>query len=158
MSSVKTGTVPENGKGIRLAGSLSIESVRMVKKDSKSLVCLEVEHDGYGLDLFFTPAQIVSLKEMIERSGISHAKEDSLAMGRHEFNMGLDLSLGGISVEVTPPDEDVYDDPTFAILDLKDRQGNKASLDLSLDVAQQIRKKLDAYFTAERERQTARLE
>jgi hypothetical protein len=76
---------------------------------------------------------------------------------RDEFDVGLDLAWEGISVKVTPPPEGFYDDPTFAIVELKDRRGNEARLNLSLDVARKIRKKLDAFFTKERERQTALL-
>ena len=76
---------------------------------------------------------------------------------RDEFNVALDLAFGGISVNVTPPPEGFYDDPTFAIVELKDRRGNEARLNLSLDVARQIRKKLDAFFVAERAIQEARL-
>jgi len=69
---------------------------------------------------------------------------------RYEFNVGLDLALAEISVKVTPPPEGFYDDPTFAIIELKDKQGNKVNIDLGLDVARQIRKGLDGFFATKR--------
>jgi len=157
MSSLKKGTVPENGKRMGLAGSLSVEEFGMVQKNSKSPAWLEVRHDGGKLDLFFTPAQIVRLKKMIERPGLGFAKKDTKAKGRHLFYISLDLGLGGISVEVTPAPGGFYEDPTFARLKLKDKGGNETNVDLSLDVAREIRTKLDAYFAKERAVQLERL-
>ena len=155
MSSLGKGTVPESGMGF--GGSLSVGEIWMIKENPKGRVNITLDDGAYQIDLILTPAQILSLNRMIGEfltTGISQAKEGAEAEGRHEFRVGLDLSLGEISVEVLPAEEG---DTAFAYLELKDRQGSKAVLDLSLGLAQEIRKKLDAYFAAEREKQTARL-
>jgi hypothetical protein len=154
MHSVKTGTVPEPGEGIHFGGSLSVDTVKPIDWNSKSRVCLEAEHEGYELNLLFNPARIVRLKAMIKKYGLSQALDDTPARNRHDFKMGLDLSVGEISVEVLPP---IEDDCAFCYLRLKDRRGGEANIDLGLDVAREIRKGLDAFFAKERAKQEARL-
>jgi hypothetical protein len=127
MNSLGKGTVPESGEGIHACGFFRAEEILATTKKPKDPANIMLTDEGY---------------------------EFRLAKGRHELNVTLDLSVGEMSVEVLPAYED---DCAFCYLRLKDQRGNKASLDLSLDVARQIRKKLDAYFTEERARQEARL-
>jgi len=73
---------------------------------------------------------------------------------RSDFNVALDFATGEFSVDLR---SSMKTGPASAHLNLKDWRGRKAVLDLSSGAAREIRKKLDAFFVAERAIQEARL-
>ena len=159
MNSVKTGTVPENGERILLFGEVPIETVDSVGRWYKGQVgVLCYGHNELGeVTLVFSPNALRNLEtktgEFFKRAGADPKK-----VGRKErLDVTLDLDWRGITAEVKQPPDYAYDQTTFAELWFKDRQGGKVKLTLNLDVAKQIRKKLDAFFAKKLAAQEARL-
>ena len=73
-----------------------------------------------------------------------------LTKDRSDFNVGIDLTAGEFSVDLRMP----LENDKAAHLNLKDRRGRKAVLDLSLDTTRAIWKKLGAFFATERAKLT----
>lgn len=127
MKSLGKGTVPRSGEAIHICGALRAKEILEDTKKPKDLANITITDGGYELEV---------------------------SKGRHELDLGLDLSEAEISVATKKP---CPDDISFCYLELKDQRGSRVNLDLGLKVARRIREKLNRYFAKEGPKQVWRL-